>query len=499
MKTFKLLLILLVTATVTLTAQPPQAMKYKAIAKDEWGVPLPNKNISIRFTIYQGSEYGTAVYSETHQTTTDKFGLMDVNIGQGSPSFGTFSDIDWGADNYYIQIELDPKGGTDFSLETGSQQLLSVPYAFYAGDVFNDGDNDTDPQNELITNLYLNGTYLEITEGGTLTIIDLSGLQDGNEDADADPTNEIQDLQLADDILTITGNGTATEIDLSAYLDDTDTQLTEEEVDAMVADNGYLTGFTEVDGDVTNEIQDLSSVLSQGADAGNKAIVNISQQGIGTATPNASAALEISSTTQGFLPPRMTNDEMNAITPTAGLMVYNTTINLPLFYNGSEWRKLDGSETPLYIGQNYAGGIIFYIDGTGIHGLVCAESDQSTGAEWGCFGTTIPGADGTAVGTGAQNTIDIEAGCTDPGTAADICANLSLNGYDDWFLPSKDELNLIYSNLYLAGLGGLSYSRYWSSTEENFNQAWCQFLQYGTQSPYAKITWLFRVRAVRAF
>ena len=94
---------MLLTA-VTLTAQPPQAMKYKAIAKDEWGVTLSNKDISLRFTIYQGSEYDSPVYIETHFTTTDKYGLMNVNIGQGTSELGIFSNIDWSADNYYIQI-----------------------------------------------------------------------------------------------------------------------------------------------------------------------------------------------------------------------------------------------------------------------------------------------------------------------------------------------------------------------------------------------------------
>ncbi|WP_170863746.1 hypothetical protein, partial [Reichenbachiella agariperforans] len=68
-------------------------------------------------------------------------------------------------------------------------------------------------------------------------------------------TNEIQDLQLSGNNLTITNNGTATTIDLSPYLDDTDTKLTETEVDNFVANNGYLTSFVEVDGSVTNEIE----------------------------------------------------------------------------------------------------------------------------------------------------------------------------------------------------------------------------------------------------
>jgi len=157
------------------------------------------------------------------------------------------------------------------------------------------------------------------------------------------------------------------------------------------------------------------------------------------------------------------------------------------------------------IGDFYKGGVVFYIDETEIHGLVCAVSDQSSDAAWGCEGTGITGADGTTIGTGEQNTIDIEAECTDAGTAADICANLSLNGFNDWFLPSKDELNEIYLNKATINTaatanGGAVFADdvYWASSEGTDTGAWSNLFTVGGQYGNPKTT-LNCVRAVRAF
>jgi len=155
------------------------------------------------------------------------------------------------------------------------------------------------------------------------------------------------------------------------------------------------------------------------------------------------------------------------------------------------------------LGAFYEGGVIFYIDKTKQHGLVCAVNEQSTGAIWGC-NFTEGGADGTAVGTGAQNTIDIEAICTDEGTAADICANLELNGYDDWFLPSIGELGKLFrirskvdATAKANGGAAFTYKNYWSSTKYLDYKAGA--INYTETQHYQFRSSKFYVRAVRAF
>ena len=128
------------------------------------------------------------------------------------------------------------------------------------------------------------------------------------------------------------------------------------------------------------------------------------------------------------------------------------------------------------------------------HGLIAAPSDQGT-AQWGCVGATISGADGTAIGSGAQNTIEIMNGCLTTGIAARLCGDLVLGGYSDWYLPSKEELYQLYLNRF--AIGGLT-SGYWSSTEDDTNGAWRQNFSSGGQgNPYKNAT--YGVRAVRAF
>lgn len=151
------------------------------------------------------------------------------------------------------------------------------------------------------------------------------------------------------------------------------------------------------------------------------------------------------------------------------------------------------------IGSTYAGGFVFNNDGNG-HGLVCATTDQSASALWGCRYTTI----GTTFTTGNTNTTNIVEKCATKGTAAEICYSLELNSYTDWFLPSKSELYLMYKNLYLNGKGNFASGLYWSSTEgSSSGDAWSisfRSIDIGHQYDYeGSKENLKYVRAIRFF
>jgi TonB-dependent SusC/RagA subfamily outer membrane receptor len=148
------------------------------------------------------------------------------------------------------------------------------------------------------------------------------------------------------------------------------------------------------------------------------------------------------------------------------------------------------------IGDYLNGGYIFYIDESGEHGLVCAQSDQSQTAIWG--DCTPTGAKEKTIGSGNQNTSDIVSGCSAPETAARLCYDLELNGYSDWFLPSVNELYLMYTNLYQKGLGDFQRTYYWSSTQDKFG-AWVVSFYYGSKSNHSRSENEIRTRAVRAF
>jgi hypothetical protein len=163
---------------------------------------------------------------------------------------------------------------------------------------------------------------------------------------------------------------------------------------------------------------------------------------------------------------------------------------------GTSYGNVIAIVTSLQLGQPYQGGIVVYLSDLN-HGIIASQSDIGTVSRWGCWENQYI-TTSTSIFTGLTNTNTIVAQCTQSGIAARICYDLVLNGYDDWCLPSRDELDILYELRSI--IGGFSASYYWSSTESPNTpvDAWAQNFDGGAQGTYNKF-FTHRVRAIRYF
>jgi hypothetical protein len=249
-------------------AQAPEKFSYQAVVRDAGGSSVVSQLVGVKVSILQTSSLGTPVFVETHGPITNGYGLINLQIGAGSNTGPALSSIDWGLDNYFIKIEIDPTGGTSYSVSSVSQ-LLSVPYALYAKTAENVDDADADPANEYNTGAAMNADTLEITDGGGTLEVDLSNLKT---DPDMDPTNEIQLLSKVGQVVSLTNGGGA----FTDEIDDADsdpanefnttvslvgtTLLITDAGGTLNADLSSLSG--DADADPNNEIQTISKTGS---------------------------------------------------------------------------------------------------------------------------------------------------------------------------------------------------------------------------------------------
>jgi len=182
MKNYLLTLCLALITTATL-AQSPQGFNYQAVARDGNGDLIASKSLQVRVTIYSGSSGSSMEYQETHGVATNANGLFSFVVGEGSPTNGQFDQMAWGDKAHHLQIEVDAGSGY---VVMGKVKLQSVPYALFAANTGSVDDADADPTNE-IQQLSISGSKISLSDGGS---IDLPVDNDNN------PTNEIQTLGI---------------------------------------------------------------------------------------------------------------------------------------------------------------------------------------------------------------------------------------------------------------------------------------------------------------
>lgn len=262
--------ILLSAALMGLYAQQaPQAFNYQAVARQASGSPIVNGSIGVKLSVLDGSATGAVEYSETQTATTNNMGLFNLAIGQGTALVGTFANINWGSSAKYLKVEMDPTGGTNYTL-TGTSPLLSVPYALYAEKTLITAGNGIGVSGNTVTNtgdlsntnelqtLSLSGSTLSISNGNSVVLpgggggaytagngINVTGTVISNT-GDLSPTNEFQTLSLTGSTLSITNGNSIVLPTGTSYTSGTGINI----AGTVINNTGDLSA--------TNEIQSLS-------------------------------------------------------------------------------------------------------------------------------------------------------------------------------------------------------------------------------------------------
>jgi len=381
----------------------PNKFTYQSVVRDTSGQLVTNQPVGMRLSLQRGPQM-TNLYTETHQLTTNSNGLLTTTIGSGQATLGMMDTIDWSGGMVYVKTEIDMTGGSNYSL-VSTRELLSVPYALYS---LNSGSSTPGPIGPMGPQGVpgpQGPSGVSIPAGGTSgqALFNCNGVPTWG----PCPNQPNMPTVITNPVTLLLGNSASTGGNVTS---DGGSPVTHRGVVYDTTSNPSLSSNYTVDGSGTGSF--------------------------------VSTLNNLAPTTTYYTRAYATNSVGTAY---GSVVSFSTTLSLPA----------------VSIGQNYAGGIVFYIDQTGQHGLVCAPFDQGVSA-WGLNGIDVVGTS-PLVGAGALNTsIMVGYGIS----AATLCDTLVLNGYSDWYLPSLNELSLMDANLFAFGLGNFSHNNdWWSSTQ----------------------------------
>jgi hypothetical protein len=442
-------------------AQTQQTLNYQAIVRDASGQPLAEgTQVAIKFQIHAGTIMGPVEFTETDHTVTNQFGLVTLLIGTNAD----LSKVNWSLNTKFLQVEIDPAGGENF-VDMGTTQMASVPVALYALQAGSVSDNDASV----------------LRAGGTTGATGPTGPTGATGATGAGYLST-----SATSVAIGTGSKTFTTQSGLAYLPG-------DYVRISAGANDYIEGTVTSYSGTTLVI---TEVLKAGTGTFNT-------WNIGVAGKQGSKGVA------GVTGATGDNGAAGATGATG-----NTGVTGPTGATGAT-----GASTKFTVGQAYGGGIIFWVDQSGQHGLIAAATDQSTtGVAWDNNANTssdiITNATQDGVYAGAINTPIIMSGLLSElqtaKLAASVCVAYSVTDssgitWGGWYLPSKFELSMMYNNIGPGATGanqnkgGFARNSYWSSTEDNVMYAYFENFVNGGQGFYYKSNATYNVRAIRAF
>lgn len=413
MKSF-LSIIFTIFISSLLFGQSPNRLSYQAVVRNSTNNLVVNQTVSLRISIISGSTNGNVEFVETHNTKTNANGLISIEIGGGSAVSGNLDGIKWGESNHFLKTEIDPNGGSNYTI-TGTSQFLSVPYSFYSN------ISDSIRGKNIVEKI----------------------------PSETDPVF----------------NGS-----VASKIFNTDTSNWNNKQDKLVSGNNI-------------------SIINDTLNA-----IIIEQDPLF----NSSISSKITS-----LDTLKWNNKQETLTPGKGISIKSNTISTTTGFSH-------------YVGEYFEGGVIYYLwkDSLNIeHGLIVDLNNLSSSQIWSNASARI--------GSSAQSTWDGESNCQaivnqtgHNNSAALLCLNSRNSGYNDWYLPSIDELNLLWQNRFIinkslskiAGasqfLSSSSSIHYWSSTELTTDVAYKLGFLYGeinnsSSSNRKDASW--QVRAIRKF
>ncbi|MBL7886690.1 MAG: hypothetical protein JNJ52_08080 [Flavobacterium sp.] len=535
MKKIHLIVVLIVCIFANvIQAQAPQKMSYQAVIRNNSNVLVTSATVGMRISILQGTMLGPSVYTETQTLSTNANGLVSLEIGTGVVVSGSFSTINWANGPYFIKTETDPTGGTNYTI-SGTVQLSSVPYALFAA---NAGGSET-PGTAVGDMKYWNGTswvMIPVGTPGQFLQLNPSNIPSWSGGAFATLTLDPIPNQVANFANFQNTSGTITNTGLtaaggSAYVEAGFCWSTNP--NPTVADNQSVFSVSAPVGNYVGIVHSLlpSTTYYVRAFARNSAGVSYSNQqsfttftptlptvttsaitnitggtadGGGTVTNDGGAAVTQkglcwSTSPNPTIADSFTNNGFGTGTFTSIMygLVPNTTYYVRAYATNVAGTAYGNQQTftagpNLAIGSFHQGGLIAYFlqpsdpgyVGPNLNGIIISPNVVGTGVQWGCIGTLISGASGNTIGSGAQNTTDIVTGCTSPGIAAQLCDNLVLNGYSDWFLPSNADWIAMCSGTAISNNVISNVTGYWTSNQVDANTANIIFNNYPSYTGY---------------